>query len=209
MKIKICGITNFDDGLFAAEHGADYLGFIFYSKSPRYIDPVKSAGWITKLEKVRKVGVFVNEDIEGIMDAVKLCNLDVVQLHGDETVEDILVLQDFGIEVWKVFSLKCNSDVETALASAADRVLVDSVTTTEYGGTGKVCDWHLAAELAAEREMVLAGGLNPDNVAEAVSAVHPYALDVSSGVEQKPGKKDLKKLEAFLNNASSAFMIDN
>jgi len=198
MKIKICGITNLADGQFAISHGADYLGFIFYEKSPRYIEPEFLKRWIGDLQKVDKVGVFVNKSIDDIIEVVKDCSLDVVQLHGGESDDDIDRLHDFGIEVWRVFGLKCVVDMEKVATCKADKVLIDSISSSEYGGTGKVCDWRLAAQLASIRDVMLAGGLNPDNVVEAVKAVRPFGVDVSSGVELRPGKKDLAKVKKFL-----------
>jgi phosphoribosylanthranilate isomerase len=198
MKIKICGITNVADGQFAIRHGADYLGFIFYDKSPRYIHPALLAEWIGRLQDVKKVGVFVHKPIDDIIEVVKDCSLDVVQLHGGESDEDINKLHDYGVEVWRAFGLKCEADVEEAFVCKVDKVLIDSISSSEYGGTGKVCDWKLAAQLASKRDVMLAGGLNPGNVVEAIEAVQPFGVDVSSGVELRPGKKDLVKLEEFL-----------
>ena len=198
MKIKICGITNNEDGQFAANNGADYLGFIFYSRSPRYIEPQALEGWVSELKSVKKVGVFVNESVEDILEIVKRCQLDIVQLHGDEDADDIDGLHKFGVEVWRALSLKSQLDIENAFECISDKVLVDSISSSEYGGTGKVCNWELAASLASKRDMVLAGGLNPTNVEEAIELVHPYCVDVSSGVELRPGKKDLVKLLQFL-----------
>jgi len=198
MQIKICGITNIDDGQFAIDHGADYLGFIFYDKSLRYIDPDLLKEWIGDLHGVKKVGVFVNKSIDDIISIVEICDIDVVQLHGGESDVDIDKLKDFGVEVWCALGLRCEEDVEEAAVCKADKVLVDSISASAYGGTGKVCDWRLASQLAKKRDIMLAGGLNPDNVVEAVKEVQPFGVDVSSGVELKPGKKDLAKLEKFL-----------
>jgi phosphoribosylanthranilate isomerase len=198
MQIKICGITNRYDGLFAIEYGADYLGFIFYDKSPRYIDPELLKEWIGELHGIKKVGVFVNNPIDDIITIVKICDLDVVQLHGEESDADIYKLKEFGVEVWRAFGLRFSEDVQRAAVCKADKVLVDSITEKEYGGTGKVSNWELASKLAGKRDVVLAGGLNPDNVVEAIKEVKPFCIDVSSGVELKPGKKDLTKLEKFL-----------
>ncbi|MDA3797643.1 MAG: phosphoribosylanthranilate isomerase [Kiritimatiellae bacterium] len=198
MNIKICGITNVEDGQFAVDNGADYVGFIFYHRSPRYIEPEALKDWVGELKSVRKVGVFVNERNEDILKIVRQCCLDVVQLHGDEDGDDIESLQKAGVEVWRAFSLKSQLDVEDAIACVADKILVDSISSSEYGGSGKVCNWELAKSLASKRDMILAGGLNPENVVEAIQLVHPYCVDVSSGVELKPGKKDLVKLLQFL-----------
>jgi len=198
MQIKICGITNSDDGQFAIEHGADYLGFIFYDKSPRYIDPNLLKEWIGELRGIKKVGVFVNKPIDDIISIVEICDLDVVQLHGEESDADIDKLKDFGVEIWRSFGLRSEEDVEEAAVCKADKILVDSISASEYGGTGKVCDWKLASKLARKRDLILAGGLNPDNVVEAIKEVQPFGIDVSSGVELIHGKKDLAKLEKFL-----------
>ncbi len=198
MQIKICGITNRDDGLFAIEHGAHYLGFIFYDQSPRYIAPNLLKELIGELYGIKKVGVFVNKPVDDIINIIEICELDVVQLHGEESDDYIYKLKDFGVEVWRAFGLRCEADVQKAAVCKADKVLVDSITEKEYGGTGILSNWELAYKIARKRDVILAGGLNPDNVVEAIKTVKPFGIDVSSGVELKPGKKDLAKLEKFL-----------
>lgn len=199
VKVKICGITNLADAEAAIKAGADYLGFIFYPKSPRGIS-VEQAGYICgKLSApVKKVGVFVNADEKAIKHAVKLCKLDVIQLHGEESPETARALgQDM---VWKAFSINNQNDIDKAAAYPADAILADTKVDGLRGGTGKTCDWRLAAITAATVKTVLAGGITPDNAVEAAVQVKPYALDIASGVETRPGIKDHKKIALLINN---------
>lgn len=200
-KIKICGLTNEADACRAAELGADFLGFIFYPKSPRFIEPEQLAEFIGNIPgNALKVGVFVNESAEEMLRIVEQCGLNVIQLHGNETPDFATCMKsEAGAEtaIWKALPLKDESDLNYAQSFPADKVLVDYMDETAYGGTGKCADWKLARNLSDSREIVLAGGLNPDNAAEAVRRVQPYTVDVCSGVEAGPGKKDHEKMRRF------------
>jgi len=196
-EIKICGVTNLDDLKCIIELGADFAGFNFYAHSPRHVSPdcieeilAESSGDITK------VGVFVNEAPQRILEVVDQCSLDIIQLHGDETAE---TAEKLGPErVWKTFHLWSEDDIQNAINFPSDAVVVDARTKTQRGGTGKTVDWKLAARLAHKRKLVLAGGLREHNIQQAIKEVQPAIIDVCSGVEKLPGEKDPDKLTRFI-----------
>lgn len=192
-QIKICGITNEEDALCAAHCGADALGFIFYPPSPRYITPANALEIIKILPAhIAVVGVFVNEAAENVKRIYELCSLDFIQLHGDESVEYCSV---FAPEmIIKALQLRDENDLRNAARYNAAAILVDSRDNGLYGGTGKTSNWDLALLIKGKKPLILSGGLNDDNVGEALEKVAPHALDINSGVETTPGKKDHKKL---------------
>jgi phosphoribosylanthranilate isomerase len=196
IKIKICGITNLDDALAAADAGADALGFNFYKKSPRYIEPEKATEIISQLPPLMMpVGIFVNEREDRIREIQHMTCIQAIQLHGDETPE---FCQRFENRVIKAFQVK---DKESLKAMAHYRVgafLLDSYQEGIRGGTGTTFDWHLAVVAKTFGKIILAGGLTPENVAEAVKLVQPYAVDVAGGVEREKGIKDHAKLKKFI-----------
>lgn len=199
MRVKICGITNLDDALCAVGNGADALGFNFYKKSPRYVAPGKAGEIIADLPPfVTPVGVFVNASEVHIDVVVKLAGLRAIQLHGDEPPEACL---GHSVPVIRVLRVGQDFDAETMPSYLVDTFLLDTAKTGSYGGTGKTFDWSRAKEAKAFGRIILAGGLNPDNVAEAIDEVAPYAVDTSSGVEIEPGKKDHEKVRKFLEVA--------
>lgn len=202
MFLKVCGITRLADGLHAAEHGATALGFVFWPGSPRFIAPERAAEIIAGLPaSVITVGLFVNESVEGIRAVVATTGVSTVQLHGDErpALADAL-----GQPVIRAMSV--NGGEEACRAWPADTTfLLDTVDPVLRGGTGVTVDWDRAGTLARGWRVVLAGGLSPDNVAAAISAVRPFGVDVSSGVEEAPGVKDPDKVARFLANARNAF----
>jgi phosphoribosylanthranilate isomerase len=200
MRIKICGITNLEDALHAVECGADALGFNFYEKSPRYISMEVANTVITGLPAaILKIGVFVNSSANEIRPISSF--LDFVQLHGDETPEFASGLTDAGIKVIK--AIRATNSFERALDFNVDGFLLDTPS-VDYGGAGKTFDWKLAAKF---KELVpdfyLAGGLTPDNVADAIREVRPTAVDVCTGVEAFKRKKDPKKVAAFIEAVRS------
>jgi len=204
VKIKVCGITSLGDALMALEAGADALGFMFYEPSPRYVTYDHAGGIIRRLPpSIAKVGVFVNPTEAAVRRAVAECGLDWLQFHGEETPK--FCRRFAPLRVIKAFRIQ-NADSLAALpAYATDAWLLDSYVPDVPGGTGARFNWDLA--LAAKRHgvpVILAGGLAPDNVAEAVRRVRPYGLDVSSGVESAPGKKDPAKLRDFIARARAA-----
>ena len=201
--VKICGLTNEADAEFAVRCGADYLGFVLYPKSARYVAPASLRRITASLPPgVRTVGVFVNSSSDEVLEVMDSCGLDIAQLHGGEPPS---VAHALGPErVWKAFSLTRSQDLVAAQAFPAAVVVVDTMEPGRPGGTGKLGNWALAANLAAQRPMFLAGGLTPDNVAEAVARVKPLGVDVSSGVEIAPGRKDHDRLQRFISQARSA-----
>jgi len=199
VKVKICGITSLDDARMAVDAGADALGFVFYDKSPRYINPVAAAKIIAKLPPfVQTVGLFVNEEVEQVNWTADFCGLDVVQLHGDESPEDCLEVKR---RVIKVFRIQNIVSIEPLKKYQVSGYLLDAWCPDCYGGTGKTFNWEVAAAARQYGRIILAGGLSADNVAEALQAVQPYAVDVSSGVESAPGKKDAEKVKKFIKRA--------
>ena len=199
-KIKICGITNQIDALHAVNAGVDALGFIFYKKSPRHISPNVVKSIVTDLPPfVLPVGVFVNEEAKVVCVIVDECGLALAQIHGEETAD---FCESLGRPVMRGIRLR---DRNTFLAMAEYKgragvrgFVLDAFSQDSYGGTGKTADWELAKEAARSFSFFLAGGLTPDNVQDAIQKVHPYGVDVSSGVESTPGKKDPAKVEAFV-----------
>jgi phosphoribosylanthranilate isomerase len=202
-KVKICGITNGEDAAAAVEAGADALGFVFYRKSPRYIEPALARQIIMTLPPlVIPVGVFVSEDQQVVRSIMDDCGLALAQLHGDESA---IYCKELGRTVLKALRVK---DRSTFLALAEFRgragvrgFILDAFSDQAYGGTGQVIDWQLAAEAAKVASILLGGGLTPDNVEKAIQTVRPYGVDVSSGVERSPGKKDHEKVRAFIRAA--------
>lgn len=197
IRVKICGITNPEDAMFAAELGADAVGFIFHPESPRVVEP-KIVKEITEIlpPYLTRVGVFVNEKPETVRDIIKLCRLDVAQLHGNEPPA---VISELGVNTIKSLRLKKEADVERISEYDADAFLLDTYVTGKLGGTGKTFNWRWAMTAKKfNRPIVLSGGLTPENVAEAIDAALPNGVDVSSGVEASPGKKDKEKLTRFI-----------
>ena len=202
MKVKICGITNPDDALAAVEYGADALGFVFYPKSPRYIAPERAAAITSLLPPfVSTVGVFVNEESDVILQIMKMTGIRVLQLHGEETTDTCKiwtpVIKSFRVAAFT--DLKPLEDYKDVSA-----YLLDTYSQTEYGGTGRIFNWDIAVEAKREGRIILAGGLTPETIEMAVRHVKPYAVDVSSGVEAKKGKKDLAKVKEFIKRAKKA-----
>ncbi len=192
MLVKICGVTRLEDAEAAVAAGAGAIGFIFWPKSPRFIDPYRARKIAAALPPlVTAVGVFVNQPIAHVNGVASLVRLGAVQLHGDETPE---------------FAAAVTTPVIKALSIGAAnvrawpawvRLLLDVHDPVSRGGTGRTIDWTAAADLASQREILLAGGLTPDNVAAAVARVRPFGIDVSSGVERAPGIKDHQRLRAL------------
>ena len=203
MFIKICGITRREDALAAVECGASAVGFVFWSESPRYIDPERAREIVEALPaRVTTVGVFVNQsaaDVNAIADRVRL---GAVQLHGDED-------PGFAAEMTRPVIKAINAIEAVRLDAAAVNgwpeqvtLLVDADDAVLHGGTGKVANWPAAAGLARKRRVLLAGGLTPENVGQAIAEVQPFGLDVSSGVESAPGVKDHQRLKALFEAAT-------
>jgi phosphoribosylanthranilate isomerase len=207
MIVKICGITRYDDAQAAIQAGADLLGFNFYPKSPRYIDPLSADRLIRAIRErfapVRTVGVFVNFPLETITKIMDDCGLDLAQLHGDEPPETLTALNR---RAFKALRPKDTADLAQLMRSYPPKTglpayLVDAYRPGEYGGTGQPANWMLVRSLADTLPILLAGGLTPENVAAAIWQVHPWGVDVASGVEAAPGRKDPAKLAAFIKAA--------
>jgi phosphoribosylanthranilate isomerase len=202
IKIKICGITNTDDAMASVELGADALGFNFYKKSPRFIEPEKAAEIIAQLPPfIVPIAIFVNEREDKILEMLKASSIHGVQFHGDETPE---FCQRFGNHVIKAFQVKDKESLKHMSHYRVSAYLLDSYREGMRGGTGETFDWHLAVVAKTFGRIILAGGLNPDNVAEAVKLVQPYGVDVAGGVEREKGIKDHAKLRKFITEVRRA-----
>ena len=202
MVLKICGITTLADAQHAVQEGATALGFVFWPRSPRYVDPERAAEIIAALPSApTMVGVFVNEALAQVREIASRTGLHVVQLHGDETPE---YAEALGYPIFRSVTL---ADVDASLRDwpTGTPLLLDASDRERRGGTGTRVDWSHAAELARRRRVILAGGLTPDNVGSAITTVNPYGVDVSSGVEASPGVKDHVKVTRFLKEARRAF----
>lgn len=204
VKVKICGITNLEDALTATEAGADALGFILYLKSKRFIKAKDVRKITLNLPPfILKVGVFVNEDPRNVLEILSYAHLDFAQLHGEETPEECEYIG--ANRVIKVFRLKEVSEVEKIehYIGKIRAILLDTYSKDSYGGTGKTFNWEIAKAVKERFDIpvILSGGLNPENVAKAIREVNPYAVDVSSGVETEPGKKDKEKVFQFVKVA--------
>ena len=196
-KIKICGIKTITDALAAMDAGADLIGFNFYPKSPRCID-VGICRNITSVMRryahITLVGVFVNAPAAEMYATMETCNLSLAQLHGDETSEIMQSLHGKGFKAFRGVPLTLDGFAR----HDAPAFLVDAAVKGAYGGTGVIADWNGAAELAKNHPLLLAGGLTPENVADAVSQVRPWGVDAASGVESAPGMKDARKMKNFV-----------
>src|SRR5215211_9458620 len=202
-KIKICGIKPITDALAAMEAGADMLGFNFYPKSHRYIDVGRCRDIMSVMRKyshILYVGVFVNASAQEVRATIETCALSLAQLHGDETFQ---MVRSFDGKAFKAFRGVPES-LNGFAREEAPAFLVDASVKGAYGGTGVTADWESAAEVAKQYPLLLAGGLTPENVAEAVRRVRPWGVDVASGVESAPGVKDAEKMKAFVREVSSA-----
>ena len=198
VKVKICGITNYKDAAAAIDMGADLLGFNFYPKSPRYITPAKAVEIINKLPAfIDLAGVFVNESIEKIHETKNFCQLDWIQLHGDESPEFCKQFLSHSVKIMKAIRVKDQKDIERAESFFTDAILLDAFDPEKYGGTGLTFDWNIVGHIG--KRIFLSGGINPDNAAAAVE-LGVYGIDICSGVEAEPGKKDHKKMKKLFEN---------
>ncbi len=201
VRIKICGITNLEDAMLAASLGADALGFIFYPPSPRSVAPDAARAIIAQLPPfISTVGVFVDEDAAMVKELAAVVGLDWLQLHGKETPEYCRSLGRRIIKGFRIQDEKSLADL-TAYRGVIQALLLDAYKKGQVGGTGETFDWHLAREARKYGPVILAGGLTPANVVQAIVAAQPQAVDVASGVEAYPGKKDPEKLRAFFRAA--------
>ena len=196
-KVKICGVTSIADGLAAAEAGADMVGLMFYDGSPRRVTLAQAAEIARALPPfVLRVGVFVNPEPAQVLEAIAACGLNLLQFHGDEPSE---FCTQFGLMSVKALRVQSAASLQTLANFHTDAFLLDAHSKAGLGGTGEKFNWDLAIEAQKfGKPIFLAGGLTPENVADAVRQVRPFAVDVSSGVESAPGKKDAAKVRAFI-----------
>lgn len=204
VKIKVCGITNLDDAMAAVDAGCNALGFVFYKKSPRYISPKKARDIIRHLpDKIIKIGVFVNEQPDVIKGIARLCNLDMLQFHGYESVDFCGKFK--GYRIIKAFRVKDKVDLSEVLKYQTFAYLFDTFVRSKVGGTGRTFNWQLYKHLVKiKRPVFLSGGLNENNVREAIRMFKPEWVDVSTSVEISPGKKDRFKLKRFISSVKEA-----
>lgn len=201
LEVKICGLTRLEDAITAAEAGADFAGFILYEKSPRYIAPQEIRRICRHIAgSIKPVGVFVNSSRDFVLKVIEECDLYAVQFHGDENIADYLPLPALA---WKAVRIGPSSKTLPPDAAMAERLVIDTFSAGLYGGTGITVDLGAAAEAAGSSRIMLGGGMTPDNVAAAVARIRPYGVDVSSGVEKKPGVKDPAKIRKFIQAARS------
>ncbi len=197
VKVKICGITNINDACTAAECGVDALGFIFYPKSQRYVAPAKAKEMNQKLpSEIIRVGVFVNHEIQEVKEIAQFCGLNLIQLHGDESPE---YCAQFPISsLIKAVFCQTEKEIQALRNYPVAAILMDARDAGHYGGTGKNSDWRLAIKVKETHALILAGGLNRENIREAIETVRPQAVDINSGVETSPGKKDPNKIREIM-----------
>ncbi|MDE0042443.1 MAG: phosphoribosylanthranilate isomerase [Candidatus Poribacteria bacterium] len=196
-RVKICGITNLEDALTAVESGADALGFVFVPDTPRFVKPDQVAAVVAELPPfITTVGLFASKDAAKIRTIANQCRLDAIQLHADVTPE---FCSNLDRRVIKAIRVKDESSLSILSDYDVNAFLLDAYVEGKMGGTGKVFDWNLALQAKDYGRIIVAGGLNPDNVAQAVRRVKPYGVDVSSGVELVPGRKDPDKVGKFIN----------
>jgi phosphoribosylanthranilate isomerase len=199
VRVKICGITNLEDAQLAVDLGADALGFNFYRKSPRYLEPSKAKLIIEELPPlVSTVGIFVDEfSPERISSIAHAVGLDAVQLHGSESPEYVKKVDE--LRVIKAFRVDGKFDLALLSLYSAGAYLLDSHDPENFGGTGKVFDWDVAIAAKSYGRIIVAGGLKAENIVDAIRRVRPYAVDICSGVESEPGKKDCRKMTALFH----------
>lgn len=198
IRIKICGITNLEDARAAVSAGANWLGFVFFRKSPRFVSPETAQSIASRLPKnIKKVGVFVDEASGRVRAVARACGLDVLQFHGHETPAYLKRFK--GYRVMKAVRVKNTASFKRAGRSPADYLLFDAFDPRALGGTGNVFDWDLLSEIRKIKKPVfISGGLSADNVAALLARIRPFGVDVSSGVEKRPGKKDARKMRRFV-----------
>jgi phosphoribosylanthranilate isomerase len=201
-RLKVCGITTLEDARFISGALADYIGFIFYDESPRYIDPAKAGAIINWLEGPEKVGVFVNQPLDDVNSISKQTGVDLVQLHGNESPGYCSLVEK---PVIKVFHVDDQTDPEklkqevNTYSEVADYFLFDTKSGDQWGGTGKTFDWSILSELTGEKPFFLSGGLSSENIGGAIKTADPFAVDLSSSLEESPGLKDFDKVEALFD----------
>ena len=196
--VKVCGITNSADARLAVDAGADAIGLVF-AESPRRVSVEEARRIAAALpENVRKVGVFVDADPEKVLRIAREVGLDLVQLHGDETPETVTAVRDAGVKVMKALRVRDAASLETMEGYGADLYLLDAYSEIARGGTGESFDWGVAKSMRGRDNIVVSGGLGPENVREAVELFEPYGVDASSSLEDEPGKKNEERVRRFV-----------
>ncbi|MDO8536475.1 MAG: phosphoribosylanthranilate isomerase [Candidatus Omnitrophota bacterium] len=204
VKIKICGITNKKDAIAAAGLGIDMMGFVFYDRSKRYVEPRIVKDIANELpQSIAKVGVFVDMNKDKILEIAEDCALDIIQFHGDETPGYCEGFRD-SYKIIKAFRIKDKTSLKGINDYNTDFYMLDAYSIKEKGGTGESFDWNIIENFEILKPVILSGGLTPDNVRGAIEKVSPYGVDVSSGVEKSPGKKDLDLMKKFVENVRKA-----
>lgn len=208
-RVKVCGITRPEDAQKAAELGVDALGFIFVGKSPRNIDPLMAWEIIKSVPSfISCVGVFVNSDLGEVQRTVNACGLSQVQLHGEEPVEYCRQLKEWrrSLSICKAFRVRSDSTGKelNQYSADVDSILLDTYSSGAAGGTGETFDWGIIEHLNLQKPLILAGGLNPENVADAIRVSRPFAVDVNSGIEDRPGIKNHQKMKAVFDAVAGA-----
>ncbi len=199
VRVKICGITLIEQATAIAALNVDALGFILYKNSPRYIKPAKIRPIISALPPfVKTVGVFVNESIDNLIKIMLLSGLDLAQLSGDESPDYCRQLTEKSINWIRSFRIRDSADLEQTALFQTNFILLDAWSDDAFGGTGKTFDWEMIDKLPNRFEIILAGGINIDNVTNAIKTVQPYGIDISSGVEEAPGIKSIEMVKALL-----------
>ncbi|MGC1685362.1 MAG: phosphoribosylanthranilate isomerase [Candidatus Acidiferrales bacterium] len=204
VRVKICGITNWTDARLSVDAGADALGFNFFEKSPRYIAPADARTIVGRLpRRIFTVGVFVNSEVADVLRIASDVDLNALQLHGDESPANVRRLSEY-YPVMKAFRIRRGFDVKRlARFDSADLFLLDGFDRQQRGGTGQTFDWRIGRAAKKYGRIVIAGGLTPENVADAIAATDPFAVDICSGVEASPGKKDRQRLYALMDAVRS------
>ncbi len=203
IRVKVCGLTAAEDALVAAEAGADMLGLVFHPPSSRFVSADQAAQIVAAVKqnsprRLQWVGVFVDAELSTILETAARCGLDTVQLHGNEPPQLAIALANHGLAVWKAFRAAGQETLAQIVGYPATAYLLDACVPGRHGGTGQTFDWALARQAALYGPLVLAGGLTPANVAQAIAAAQPWAVDVSTGVEAAPGRKDREKVRSFI-----------
>lgn len=203
VRVKICGVRSMEEALCALDCGVDALGFNFWPKSPRYIAPREARAIIDRLPPfISCAGVFVNESRERIIETARIAGVNIVQLHGDESPEFCREMDS--LKLIKAFRVGEGFEPSSIARFGVSAALLDTNIKGSYGGTGRRFDWRVATEAKQFARIILAGGLNIDNVAEAIMEVRPFGIDVCSGVEAEPGRKDIDKLRRFMSEVRRA-----
>lgn len=201
-KVKICGLTSLHDARFVSGALVHYMGFIFYDKSPRYIEPAKAGAIINWIEGPECVGVFVNQPLDDVNMIARQTGIDMIQLHGNEPAEYCDLVEK---PIIKAIHISEDTDADKLseqieeYRSHVDYLLFDTRVDGQWGGTGQSFDWEILKEISGDIPFFLSGGLTPDNIRGACKTVHPFAVDLSSGVESEPGVKSFDKVEAFMD----------